>query len=249
MGLMKKGLDLVLETVFPSNIYCMRCGSMIDSTMPYALCDKCVRQLHWITGRTCEKCGKALPDTYRGKFCYDCMQRSHYFYKGYSCLTYGLHERELILDYKYNGRSFMGRKLGDILFDRISCECLDIDVIIPVPIHARRKKERGYNQSELMAGRLSELSGIQADMKIIKRSVYTEPLRRMTPAERENALVRAFAVNEYRRKNIDGRRVLLIDDIYTTGSTADACSRKLLEAGADKIFLLTLASGGNRKPV
>ena len=310
----RKIIEVVDEAVFPSNIYCICCGALIDGSRPYALCDECIRKFHWNTGRTCGKCGKALPDTYRGSLCYDCMQHNHYFTKGYSCLTYGLHEREVLMDFKYNGKGYIGRKFGDILYDRISCENLKIDVIIPVPISKGRMRKRGYNQSAVMARRLAQRMGVAYDERSLVRVRNTKMLRTLDPAERELALEGAFAVagefvaaggssttvasdsvaevagcgsgsanygssstnhgssssnhgsssaaagnrpayfgnkSEGTRKvsaKLHGKRVLLIDDIMTTGATADACSKVLLEAGADSVLFLSLASGGNWKP-
>lgn len=236
------------EAVFPSNIYCISCGSMIDGTRPYSLCDKCVRKLHWTGERVCEKCGKALPDAYRGRLCYDCMIYSHSFEKGYSCLTYGLYERELLLELKYNGKGYLADKMGDILYDRISCENVQADVIIPVPVGRKRMKKRGYNQSALMAKRLSERWKVPMEAAALCREKETPLLRSLAPAQREEALDGAFSVTGSGCEKISGKRVLLVDDIYTTGATADACSRALLEAGASAVLLLVLASGGNRKP-
>lgn len=245
---LRKLKGIVSEAVFPSNIYCICCGSLIDGTRPYSLCDRCVRKIHWMGPHTCEKCGKALPDTYSGRLCYDCMVFRHDFSKGYSCFTYGLHERELLFDFKYNGKRYLAEKFGDILYDRISCEDIYPDVIIPVPVSRSRMKTRGFNQSALLAGRLSELWGIPADDKILIRQKDTPPLRGLAPAEREGQLADAFAVAAGKADKIKGKSALLIDDIFTTGITADACSRVLLKAGASDVSLLTLASGGNRKP-
>lgn len=246
--LLKKAAGAVEEAVFPSNIYCICCGSLIDGSRAYSLCDKCIREFHWITGRTCEKCGKALPETYRGRLCYDCMGTTHYFTKGYSCLTYGLHEREVLLDYKYNGKGYLAKKLGDMLYDRISCEDLHVDLIIPVPISAGRERKRGYNQAALMSRRLSLRWDVPWDRKILLRKKETPLLRSLNPSQRRQALAGAFAVSSAAAYKLKGRAVLLIDDIYTTGATADACSKTLLEAGAKEVYFLSLASGGNRKP-
>ena len=245
---LRKLWGAVDEAIFPSNIYCISCGSLIDGTRPYSLCDKCSAKFHWISGRACDKCGKALPKTYRGTLCYDCMLQPHHFKKGYSCLTYGLHEREVLMDYKYNGKGYLGKKLGDMLYDRISCESIDIDVIIPVPINKKREKHRGYNQAAVMARRLSELWGVDLDEESFLRIKETTLLRSMNPAEREQALEGAFSVTEKGKRRIRGKNLLLVDDNYTTGATADACSKTLLEAGVAAVYLLTLASGGNRKP-
>ena len=214
--------------------------------------------------RTCAKCGKVLPDAYQGEVCYDCMVHPHYFRKGYSCLMYGLHERELMMDLKYNGKSHIATKMGEAMFDRmagvIAAGVFDIDIVCPVPVSMDRMRKRGYNQSELMARSfvkrwtaVARKNGDFAkapvcDSRTLYRSKSTMMLRSMNPAERALAMDGAFAVSEASRQKIQGRNVLLIDDIYTTGATADACSKALLEGGAADVWLLTLTSGGNRKP-
>ena len=277
--LLRRVSEEITEAVFPSNIYCAVCGSLIDRSRPYALCDKCVTQMHWITGNTCAICGKALPDTYRGfdsngrQVCYDCMSRSHYFTRGWSCLSYGLHEREIMMDIKYSGKGYLARKMGDVMFDRMEvlieeareCGLSPFDVVIPVPVNRKRLVRRGYNQSEVMARQMlrrwseAEQAAGEDSPDIISivprletgalvRQKETVMLRSLNPEERRLTLQDAFAVKPSLRHRIEGRNILLVDDIYTTGATADSCSRTLLEAGASEVYLLTLCSGGNRKP-
>ncbi len=273
-------LEEVTEAVFPSNIYCIVCGSLIDRSRTYSLCDECVQQMHWITGRTCSICGKALPDTYLGRdpdgrpVCYDCKLRSHYFTRGWSCLTYGLHEREVMMDIKYNSKGYIARKMGDVMFDRmetlieaaLSEGMLPFDVVIPVPVSKKRLAKRGYNQSELMARQFvkrwkeyaREVAGggrtcltdlcPRLEIHVLVRQKETTMLRSLNPEERRLALHGAFAVAPALQHRIAGKNVLLVDDIYTTGATANACSRALLNAGASAVYLLTLCSGGNRRP-
>lgn len=250
------------EALFPSNIYCEICGALIDRSRPYALCDECVRKMHWITGRTCEKCGKALPETYRGRLCYDCIETEHVFIRGWSCLTYGLYERQIMMGIKYSRRGYMARKMGDVLFDRMEmliakaeeAGIQPFETVIPVPVSKGRLAVRGYNQSELMAGQMVRRwkaagkfpAGLETD--VLVRQKETEMLRSLNPEERKLALDGAFGVKCGMEKKITGRTILLVDDIYTTGATADACSNALLRAGAEGVYLLTLCSGGNRKP-
>lgn len=267
----------ITEAIFPSNIYCVMCGSLIDRSRPYSLCDECARQMHWITGGSCDWCGKALPDTYRGfgpdgrRLCYDCMTREHSFTKGWSCLTYGLHEREMMMDIKYNSKGYIAGKMGDVMFDRmkplveaaLAEGIIPFDAVVPVPVSRKRLIRRGYNQSELMAKQflrrwkqhLRETDIADAkelcprlETHVLKRQRETVMLRSLNPEERRLALHDAFAVETRLRSRVESRNILLIDDIYTTGATADACSKALLEAGASTVYLLTLCSGGNRRP-
>lgn len=237
-----KMVEVFLDALFPPGIYCICCGSLIDKSRTYGLCDECIKKLHWINGRACEKCGKALQDTYKGQYCGDCMTYSHSFEKGYSCLTYGMYERKLIFDFKYNGKRYLARHFGDMLYDRIMLENIEPDVIIPIPIHKSREQKRGYNQASLMASRLAERMNIAFDGKTLYRKKNTGLLRGLTPAEREAMLEGVFDV---KGGGCTGKSILLIDDIFTTGATADACSRVLYDCGAKNVYLLTLASGGN----
>ncbi len=320
------------EAIFPSSIYCISCGSLINRTRMYSLCDDCIGRFHWITGRTCEKCGKAMPPTSQGRLCYDCMQEEHFFRKGFSCLTYGLYERQLMMDLKYGHRGYLARIFGDVMFDRLEWEIREglfspgprrsgggargrevldpqfaegvgeeepaderldpqypeglaagvrgremldmqfaedsgradsghvrIDLIVPVPISKGRMRKRGYNQAAVMAQQLARrwkecvestpslYPAPACRTQLLYRTRETVMLRSLNPTERRMALQAAFAVNPQEQERLAGKTVLLIDDIYTTGATADACSQGLLEGGASDVYLLTLASGGNRR--
>ena len=268
------------EAVFPTSLYCMCCGAMIDESRSYSLCDDCIRKFHWITGNTCDACGKALPErtvggdvlsgqeAERPRLCYDCMSERPLFTKGFSCVTYGLHEREIMMDLKYAGRGYIARRCGDMMFDRIereirsgifSSEHSPVEMIVPVPIGSDRGAERGYNQSAIMTSQLAgkwralarEMLGVRAPVlyeDLLYRSRKTRKLRSLSPAERALELEGVFRVRSRYVERIRGMRILLVDDIHTTGSTANACTKALLDAGASRVFFLSWASGGNRKP-
>ena len=266
--------------MFPPSLYCLCCGAMIDKSRSYSLCDECIRKFHWITGTTCDLCGKALPerletadaggvgtagagDARHPRLCYDCMNQSPLFVRGFSCVTYGLHEREIMMDLKYAGRGYIGRKCGDMMFDRIEVEIdsgifssgqSPIDIIVPVPIDEDRLRERGYNQSAFMARQLAWRWREHGRAPILYedllyRTRKTRKLRSLTPAERALELEGAFGVRGRDKGKIEGARAMLIDDIQTTGATANACTKALLDAGASEVFFLSWASGGNRRPI
>lgn len=278
----------ISEAIFPSNIYCISCGSLIDRSRPYGLCDSCMRKIHWIRGRLgadglpqriCTKCGKALSGTYHGELCYDCMETEHYFIRGFSCMTYGLYEREIMMDIKYREKAYMASKMGDILFDRMESllseaarqELKLFDCVIPVPLSEGRLRKRGYNQAQLMARQMLNRWKAWADEyvenmphecgpasiskpllprledRVLIRIQETEMLRGLQAIERIIALDGVFALKRGSEERIRDKSVLLIDDVYTTGATADSCSKVLLEGGASGVYLLTLASGGNRR--
>lgn len=241
-------IETALEALFPSNIYCISCGSLIDRTRRYALCDQCIEHFHWLGKKTCGKCGKILAETYRHALCYDCRQYSHIFDRGYTCVTYGFYERDLMMDYKYRGKAYIGKKLGDILYDRISLEGLTVDYIVPVPMYKKKEQKRGYNQAALMAKRLGRRMETPYVKGMLVRQRDTKPMRGLNPAQRFENLQDAFAISPNNSYNIEGKRILLIDDIYTTGSTADACADALRKGGVGQVFVLSFAAGGNRRP-
>ncbi len=165
-------IERILDIVYPDNIYCICCGSIIDKSRSYSLCDTCLERMHWITGRNCRICGKALQDTYAGDICYDCMEEEHSFDRAFSCVEYGLYERAVIMDFKYGDKAYIGRKLAEAMYDRICCEDISYDIIVPVPIHKSRKNSRGYNQAEIIAKHMSKLSGKPCRELLVKDKGY-----------------------------------------------------------------------------
>lgn len=248
MGFLSRGIEKGLDWLYPSDIYCISCGSLIDKTREYALCDSCMEKFHWLGSKTCEKCGKILDETYRHQLCYDCRAFDHDFDRGFTCVQYGLYERGVLMDYKYKGKSYIGRKLGDILYDRMALEDVEYDLIVPVPMHRKKQRQRGYNQAAVMALRFACRCGKTCASELLQRTRQTAPMKGLGAFERHENLREALAVSPSNRYEIEGRRILLIDDIYTTGSTLDECSRVLRKAGAEKVYALTFACGANIKP-
>lgn len=238
----------IAKIVFPDNIYCIRCGKIIDSTRTYSLCDDCVRNFHWTNKKTCEKCGKLMEEEGIYELCKDCRHNTHYFRQGFTCLMYGLYERELVWAFKYGKQGYMGEKLGAMMIDRLEAEFkngLIIDIIIPVPLHQNKRRQRGFNQAELMARPLGKAWGLPLEAKVLYRRKSTPAMSGLNPIHRRENVAGAFVVERGKEEKIKEKSILLIDDVYTTGSTVDECSRVLLEAGAKEVFVLTLAAGAN----
>lgn len=244
MGIKEK----ILDVFFPSNIYCISCGSLIDKTREYALCDSCKLRFHWAGVKTCAKCGKILQDKYVHELCYDCRQYDRNFEQGFTCAQYGLLERGVLMDYKYKGKSYIGQKLGDIMYDRMEVEDLEYDMIVPVPMYSKNQNERGYNQAQIMAARLATRKNMICASELLVRTKKTAPMKGLGAVERYENLKNVFAISSKNHYTIAGKRILLIDDIFTTGSTLDACSKVLKEAGAEAVYVLTFACGANIRP-
>ena len=238
----------IIKIIFPDDIYCIRCGKIIDSTRTYSLCDDCIRNFHWTNNKTCNKCGKLMDEEGVYSLCKDCRNMDHYFAQGFTCLMYGLYEKELLWAFKYGKQGYLGEKLGEILKDRLEPEFekgLNIDVIIPVPIHKKKLRQRGFNQAELMAKPLSKAWGLVFDKKALIRTKSTSAMSSLDPLERRANVAGAFVIDKGQEGVVKDKSILLVDDVYTTGSTVDECSRVLLDAGAKDVYVLTLAAGAN----
>lgn len=236
-----------LEMIFPSNIYCICCDNIIDKTRPYSLCDACVRNLHWANGDTCAKCGKILGENYRRPLCNDCYEMEHLFVRGFTCVEYGMYEKLLLRDYKYHGKPYFGDKLAEIMADRLALEELPLDLIVPVPMHKSKEKKRGYNQAALLARGIGRRMGIDCDERLLFRTRKTSVMNKLDPQSRRDNVKNAFTLDLEKGKIIKDKTLLLVDDIFTTGSTLDECTRLLLEGGAKEVYVICFAAGGNRR--
>lgn len=239
--------DFVLDAVFPANIYCIGCGAVIDKSHPYSLCGRCLSHFHFASDRTCLKCGKLLEEGYQHSICRDCRAFEREFERGYTCMLYGLYEKEMIRAFKYKDRSYYAYYLGELMYDRIAPifeEEIRADIVVPVPLHRKKLAKRGYNQAELLAQEVAARLFLP-EKKALIRTVNTKPMSRLSGIERRENLQGAFAVPPQYISEIKQKCILLIDDIFTSGSTADACARTLKSAGASAVVLLSLAAGGN----
>lgn len=187
------------------------------------------------------KCGKELYSA-EIEYCRDCMKRRRPFEYGVSLLNYTGPMADSMAAVKYgNKREFLDfyaeetvRRLGRKLLD------MKPDALIPVPVHRDRYRTRGFNQAEELAIRIGELIGIPVVSDKLLRTRKTEALKELTPSERQKNLETAFSCEELPDWI---RNVILIDDIYTTGSTISACTKVLKDAGAEKVFFYSICVG------
>lgn len=237
----------VAELVFPPDIYCISCGSPIPTGRLYSLCGHCVDTIHWANGKLCAACGRALEDWYPDRYCSECIGTQRRFDEGITCFQYQEQEREIIRSLKYHGKSFLARPLSEIMADRLQALPGAWDLVIPVPMYWKKEKQRGYNQADLLARFTAQRLGIPYSRQLLVRTRSTAPMNRLSARERRHNLDGAFAVTQKGREQIRGRRILLADDIFTTGTTADRCAEVLKEAGCSQVTLLSLAAGRNQR--
>jgi ComF family protein len=167
------------------------------------------------------------------------------FEKGFTCVEYGSAERELLHRFKYRDQAYLGRKMAGLMYDRIRLEELKPDLILPVPMFRKKQNKRGYNQAAILAFGLAGRMDVPYSEKYLVRKVETKAMSSLGLSDRKRNLREVFTVPHDKIEGVRSKTVLLVDDIYTTGSTADACASVLLAAGASSVYVITFASGAN----
>ncbi len=207
------------------------------------ICDSCLEGLNFVREPYCCKCGKPLTAAGRAdNLCSDCRSHERSFVQNRALAVYDECMREIMADIKYNGKKEYLRLFGVLAADRLGSwirQC-GINCIIPVPVHSSRLLKRGYNQSELLCEYTGELLGIPVEKGIVIRNKKTAAQKELNADERLLNLQSAFSMAAKLRP---GTNALIIDDIYTTGSTMEACTECLREAGAQHVYGLTICIG------
>ena len=229
-------IDLILDLIYPPR--CMVCNSLIRIDHPRWLCIECKDKLEHISGQVCKKCSRPVE---KGKsLCANCVGKDFYFYKNSAVYEYGDSIKSIIYKFKYGNSPYMGKGISKLMELRYGVEFFSgVDYLVAVPIHKKRMKERGFNQSIIMANELSKLVGVKCLNNVLIRKKYTEPQSTLSQDERYDNLKDAFEIN----KNFDikSKNIMLVDDIFTTGSTIDACAEILIKNGANEVRSITFS--------
>lgn len=228
-------------------LYPRRCPVCRQIVLPRGemICPPCRKKLLYITEPSCKRCGCQL-EYAEQEYCSGCAKTAFHYQRGYAVWQYNNAIRRSLGDFKYHAR----KEFADFyIAETIRLYGKKIlrekpEVLIPVPIHPSRKKERGFNQAEILAEGIGRQLGIPTDCRYLIRQKKTNPLKDMTRKERSTALAGAFRVAE---ENSCGKyqNIMLVDDIYTTGSTIEECTKALMQAGVRKVTYLSMAIGAS----
>ncbi|WP_424930145.1 ComF family protein [Amaricoccus tamworthensis] len=230
-------INSVVNTIFPPR--CLACSESTDA--PHGLCPDCWKDTHFISGDTCCKCGVPLVgEAGEDDTCETCQRHPPAWNRGAAALLYNGAGRRMVLALKHGDRLDTVRPLarwmalaGDGVIDRS-------DMIAPVPLHWRRLLKRRYNQSAELARALSRISGKEARTQLLMRKRFTTPQEKMDRTARAENQSGAFAVNPKELERLQGKAVLIVDDVLTSGSTLSGCAETLLAAGAAEVNVLVL---------
>ena len=222
--------------IFPPK--CIFCDKIVENDR-FAVCENCLPNIAYNRGNRCKVCGMPLDVVYGDMLCANCRRMRHSFQKAYIPLVYKDKVRESILGFKFRGRRARAVTLAAFMLMAIREAAAPWpDCITYVPLHPFRLGTRGYNQSQLLAEALGGMMHVPV-ISALRKTKHTKPLSKQKRIDRKKAVKDVFAL----RKNADiqGKRVLLVDDIFTTGSTIETCSRLIKKGGAREIYVTTAA--------
>jgi ComF family protein len=232
-------LRLALDAVLPP--LCLCCGAVVAE--PGSLCPECWAGIGFLSQPLCHACGHPFdvdPGAEGLAFCAPCLAKPPPWARARAVFRYDDASKPLVLRFKHADR-LEGAGAFARWMARAGAELLaEAEVIVPVPLHPWRLLARRYNQAAVLAQALSRLSGVAAVPDALTRLRRTLPQGHMDREQRRRNVAGAFTVAARRQRRVEGRRVLLVDDVLTTGATAGECSRVLLKAGADTVDVLTL---------
>ena len=228
----------VLKLLFPPR--CAVCGDLLTmEEWKGFLCKKCERDLPYFSKGVCPHCGG---ETQTAGFCEICLKR---FSFDSACTAFPYEEvRTAIHLFKYDGDKGIGHGLGELMAEYLLQYHEELlvktDVMVSVPLHEKKEKYRGFNQTHILCEKISEKTGLVFEKRALERKRETIAQSELTPEERKRNLKDAFIA----KKDFTGKRILLVDDIFTTGVTCQECAMALYRAGAKEVMVFTLSAAG-----
>lgn len=225
----------ILKMLYPDT--CVFCGEICES----GICESCRQKVKEIQEPLCKKCGKPIQSE-EAEFCYDCQNTEFHYEQGRSLWLHEKPAANAIYAFKYKNRRVYGEVFAKEMAKKFQALVREweIDLIIPVPIHKKRRRKRGYNQAEILAKELGRIWGIPVDCSLVVRNKETAPQKELGQGNRKRNLRKAFSLT---RSISEDRTILIVDDIYTTGSTINSMAQLLKKEGNEKIYFLTISIG------
>ncbi len=235
---LRKYINVTADLVFPR--HCPFCDGYAE--FGQLLCEDCREREKELLIKEpwCMKCGKPIREE-KEEYCLACRTGKHLFTRGRSLYEYR-GSAPSIYRFKYEDRQeyaeYYGKEIARLLGPEI--RGWKPDVLIPVPLHERKLRDRGFNQAQLLAESMGKALNIPVSADVLQRVFDTLPQKYLDPGQRHKNLQNAFKIGI---SSVKSKKAVLVDDVYTTGSTIDACADVLLRSGAAKVYFITLATG------
>jgi ComF family protein len=233
-------LNEISDIIFPPQ--CLTCAEIINQPAKQVFCSTCQGKISFITDNFCPICGMPFLVSPAGThICGNCLGNKPYYTKARAVAGFETVIMDAIHKFKYGRNVSTGNSLCLFManFSFPDFNFSEYSLVIPVPLHIKRLRDRGFNQSLLLAKEMGEKYNLPVNFSLLKRSKFTLTQTGLNKAEREKNIKGAFVVAN--REKVKGENIILIDDVYTTGATVNECAKVLLKAGAQKVSVLTLS--------
>lgn len=241
-GMLLKPFHLIIDGAF-SCLAPPRCRScrapLLGHDNPY-LCPACAAAVEWIGDGACRGCGfPAGPHAAHAENCLRCRDKKLNLTAAVAVARYRHGARNLVRSFKYGGETELARPLAALMAERLRAADFfsGVDMVVPVALHPKRRRERGFDQARMLAEPVATLVGLPCRPGVVKRVRHTTPQAALHRAQRLENMKGAFTADE----SLKGRRVVLVDDVMTTGATMADCARACREAGATRMYALLFA--------
>lgn len=232
-----KIFDGFSKILFPSKIKCVLCGEDLKQKQEIEICKKCLKQITFIDeNHCCLRCGELI--TGQGHYCLNCMNHKRKFDIARSVVVYEGPVQQLIYGFKFGGKPYLSATIGNMMAQKLSFLNWNFDAIVPVPVSKSRLKERGYNQALLLANQIAPYFN-KPVFEVLEKYKQTKDQVGLNFQERQQNLEGSIKVCQ--KDQVVGKSILLVDDVMTTGATANICAEQLFKAGAKSVMLLTFA--------
>ncbi len=223
----------------------MICNNPISKKNTYSICKSCFSELNFILDG-CVKCGKPIVYHSLEKQdiigCNSCFNKNFYFDKSISCIEYNDISKKIIYNLKYKNETYISKYIARIMKEKLDLEDIKYDYILYVPLHKKRLNKRGFNQSEKIGKNLSKLNEVPSH-DILMRIKNTKRLYKLSKEDRKKELKNGFKIKD--TIDVRNKNILLVDDIFTTGSTVNEISKLLKLNGVNKVYIITLLTRSN----
>lgn len=236
----KSGLwTALLDILFPA--CCLGCGGGLAGRQPLAFCQDCIAQVCLINAPCCTCCGKPFDKAAGAShYCSRCLAKPYHYNQARAVVKYLPPVARAVQDFKYRYRTAGLSTFANLLNIHLQHSPLpEVDVIVPVPLHKKRLQQRGFNQALVLARKFFPQDLKKIAPLALERRAYTQPQTGLNRAARNRNVKNAFAVRQ--PDSVCNKKVLLVDDVYTTGATVNECARILIRNRALQVNVLTLA--------
>lgn len=232
---LKNCWDKILEFLFPSNLKCVFCGRDVPSK-DFCCCEDCLHTLPFNNGQRCKICDDEICGD--GNICDNCKSHHKKFDKAIAPLVYEGDVKKIVLKFKNDNAKYLAPHMAKFMLNRLKQETVSFDLILPVPLSEKSLDKRKYNQASLLAEEIAKLTNSAFNNAVLIKEKETKHQKELGFLDRQNNLHNAFKVVD--KNAIINKNILLVDDVMTTGATANECA-KTLKKYASKVYVLTFA--------